>query len=176
MNNIILCGFMGSGKSTVGKALAQRLGMCFFDSDEQIESAEHMKISDIFGAFGERYFRAAEAAVIKRLSSLDGAVIATGGGAVLSSANVAVLRAHGTVIFLSVSPSTVIERLEGDSTRPLLQQSDRKAAIEKMISERLPFYKAAAHFTVDAGGSADDTVQKIISIIAPALDIRAQVL
>ena len=162
---------MGSGKSTVGKALAQRLGMCFFDSDEQIESAEHMKISDIFGAFGERYFRAAEAAVIKRLSSL-----ATGGGAVLSSANAAVLRAHGTVIFLSVSPSTVIERLEGDSTRPLLQRSDRKAAIEQMISERLPFYKAAAHFTVDAGGSADDTVQKIISIIAPALDIRAQVL
>ena len=155
MNNIILCGFMGSGKSTGGKALAQKLGMRFFDSDEQIESAEHMKISDIFGAFGERYFRAAEAAVIKRLSSLDGVVIATGGGAVLDPENVRVLKQNGTIVFLDRAP----ENLIATDDRPL---ASRRSALEKLYAERYDIYTAAAELRIDANTTPEAEADAIL--------------
>ncbi len=163
-NNIVLCGFMGCGKSTVGKILAERLELCFADSDAVIEKHESMKISDIFARCGEEYFRNTESLIIKGLSERSGLVIATGGGAVLNPQNAEALRTTGTVIFLDVTPETVIERLKDDTERPLLQRPDRELAVRELMEQRRPKYEAAAHFTVDANRKPEFVAEEIIGI------------
>lgn len=163
-NNIVLCGFMGSGKSTVGKILAQKLNFTFKDSDECIEQRENMSVSEIFKTYGEEYFRKTESLVIKELSLQNGLVIATGGGAVLNSDNAAALRQRGTVIFLDVTPETVLERLKNDASRPLLQRKDKAEAITELLIARKPVYQAAAHYAVNANRDALKTVEEILTL------------
>lgn len=165
MKNIILCGFMGCGKSTVGKLLADKLGMCFTDCDSRIESQEHMTVPEIFTRYGERYFRAAESTAVSRLLTLSNTVIASGGGTVLLKKNAEMFKSLGTVIFLSVNADTVIGRLKDDTSRPLLARDDKEAAISALIAEREPFYKAAAHFTVNADAGADTVTENIIALL-----------
>ena len=163
-NNIVLCGFMGCGKSTVGKLIANRLGFTFCDSDSFIEQRENCSISEMFSRHGEDYFRTVENEVIKELSAQKGLVIATGGGAVMNPHNAEILRKTGLVIFLDVTPETVLKRLEGDTTRPLLMRDDKETAVRELLNHRKAVYRAAAHFTVDADRELQMTVREIIGL------------
>ncbi len=166
MNNIVLCGFMGCGKSTVGKRLAARRGMDFVDMDSYIEAEAGRTISDIFATDGEAAFRAMEHAACVTLGGKCDLVIATGGGAVLRADNVAALSQSGTIVFLDVSEACVLERLKNDTTRPLLQREDKEAAVHALMSERAPLYAKAATVTVDADGDADTVADAIEAILA----------
>lgn len=163
-NNIVLCGFMGCGKSTVGRLLAEEIGFTLADSDTCIEQREKMTVSEIFSKHGEGYFREAETAVIKELSEQSGLIIATGGGAVLKSENAAYLRETGLVVFLDVAPETVLKRLEGDTSRPLLMRDDKEAAVNELLSFRRPLYSSASDVTVDANGHVEAVADKILAV------------
>ncbi len=163
-NNIVLCGFMGCGKSTVGRILAEKLGFTMCDSDTCIEQREKTSISNIFSAHGEAYFREVESAVIKELAEQKGLVIATGGGAVLNSDTAAALRKTGLVIFLDITPEAVLKRLKGDTTRPLLMRDDKEAAVQELLTKRKPLYTAAGHYTVNAENTPEKVAEKIIEL------------
>jgi shikimate kinase len=143
MKNVVLTGFMGTGKSEVGKALAKRLGYIYVDTDTEVEKQRGMKISDIFGAQGEAAFRDMEAEVIRRLSEGDKLVIATGGGAVLREENMENLRKKGVIVCLNASAEAILNRVNGNSDRPLLQVEDPLARIREMLAERRPYYERA---------------------------------
>lgn len=165
-NNIVLCGFMGCGKSTVGRALAAKLNYKFCDSDAVIEQREGMSISNIFAHKGEPYFRELEKTVIRELSEQKGLIIATGGGAVLNSENAENLRRTGLVIFLDITPEAVLKRLEGDTTRPLLMRDDKEFAINELMTKRKPLYAAAGHHTVNAEQPIEKVIEKIVELYA----------
>lgn len=134
---------MGTGKTEVGKLLAQRLGLTFFDADSIIEQEQNMTITEIFRQFGEPYFRDIEADVIKRLSEKDRVVIATGGGAVLREENMKNLRKKGIIVCLTASPETILRRTSNDSSRPLLQVEDPLRKIKELLKFRRPYYEKA---------------------------------
>ncbi len=153
--NIVLIGFMGTGKSTVGKHIAQKTGRVFVDADYEIERLEHMPISDIFSVKGEKYFRDKETAVIKELVQHQNTVIATGGGAVLRSENIRHLRQTGVIIHLKADVETILRNTAKDTKRPLLQANDVKARIVSMLAQRQPYYEQhdyevdVSHLTVE---------------------------
>ncbi|MDR3644760.1 MAG: shikimate kinase [Clostridia bacterium] len=160
--NIILCGFMGCGKTTVGRVLASLLGMEFADLDSVIESRADMTVSEIFTSFGEEYFRALEAQAAAELSKRSGIVLATGGGAVLDAGNVALFKSGGRIVFIDVPLETISGRLEGDASRPLLP-TDR-AALRRLYDARQPLYRAAADIVVSnaADAPAPDVAREIV--------------
>jgi shikimate kinase len=120
-NNIVLIGFMGTGKSTVGRFLAERLGWDFVDTDHYIEKQEGMTIAELFSAKGEAYFREAETRAIGHIMGKIRQVVATGGGAVLAEENRTCMKLNGYVVALTASIETIIQRVGGDRNRPLLQ-------------------------------------------------------
>ena len=148
MARIFLIGPMGSGKSTVGRALARRLGLGFADSDREIEARCGVDIPTIFEYEGEAGFRAREARVIDELSAVDDAVLATGGGAVLSAATRRRLRERGHVVLLAVDPAEQLRRVGGDARRPLLATADPAARLAALMTERGPLYRETAHVEV----------------------------
>ncbi len=163
MKNIVLTGFMGTGKSTVGVLLAKKLGRKFIDSDTVIIEREGRSISDIFATDGEKYFRQVESDVIYELSCLSGCVIATGGGVVLNQKNIENLRKNGVVINLSASVKTICERTCRNSERPLINQKTPQQ-IEKLLSERAQAY-ANNDFCVEVDGQTPMSVSdEIIEI------------
>ena len=138
MKNIVLIGFMGSGKTTIGKALEEKTDMAFVDTDELIEAYEGCKISNIFADKGETYFRRLENETLKNLlASTDNKVISTGGGIVINQANIPLLKQLGKVFYLRIKPETVVERLEGDKTRPLLMGENKLVKIEQLVADEL---------------------------------------
>jgi shikimate kinase len=143
MKNIALTGFMGTGKSEVGKALAKKLGYSFLDLDSEIEKKSGMKINDIFSRQGEEAFRDMESEAIRLVSDGDGLVISTGGGAVLRQENIDNLRKKGVVVCLSASPATIKHRLRGNANRPLLKVEDPLARIKELLAIRQPYYDKA---------------------------------
>ena len=144
MGNIILVGFMGTGKTTTGELLADRLGWKFVDVDRAIETECGMCVAELFHTHGEAYFRETEKALIKQLCSCCDLVIATGGGAVLSDENVRNLQQGGTVVTLEAAPEVILQRVANDPTpRPLLACSDKQAAIEQLMQGRAARYKIA---------------------------------
>lgn len=159
--NVVLCGFMGCGKSTVGKRLAPMLGCRFIDMDHYIEQQAGKSVSEIFAEEGEAAFRAMEYAACETLGKTDGLVIATGGGAVLRQENVQALRQNGTIVWLRVTPETVLKRLAGDRTRPLLMRSDKEAAVRDLMAQREPLYRAAADLVVEGDGDALSATQAV---------------
>jgi shikimate kinase len=163
-NNIVLCGFMGSGKTTIGKLLAKELRFCFVDTDALIEQSEGKKISDIFAEFGEEYFREIESKTVKEISLKTNTVIATGGGVVLSSKNTNALKQNGLVVLLKITPEEALKRLKDDTSRPLLMRPDKKQAVKSLLSLRQPAYISAADVVVDASENPQKTVQKILQI------------
>lgn len=165
MSNVVLCGFMGCGKSTVGRRLSTALGYTFVDMDAFIEQDAGMTVSDIFAAEGEAGFRRREHDACVTLGARDGLVIATGGGAVLRPDNVAALQTNGTLVWLRVSAATVIARLKDDTTRPLLQREDKEAAVEALLTERLPLYRQAASVHVDADDSPETVVNTVLTCL-----------
>lgn len=162
--NIVLCGFMGSGKSTIGKILSEKLGMRLIDTDSYIESKEGMTVSEIFAKYGEEYFRNAELEACRQLSSLQGCIISTGGGTLLRETNVAEIKKGGKVYFLDISPDTVLTRLRHDTTRPLLQREDKEKAVNDLMKQRMPLYKKAADHIINAEESPRKVCAKIIEI------------
>lgn len=140
MSNIVLVGFMGTGKSTIGKIVAEKLGYAFLDSDTVIEEEAGATVAEIFEMYGEQYFRELESNVISRISSQDNLVIATGGGVVLSSQNMHVLGSSGIIICLKAEPQAILKRIGDTSTRPLLKEGNPAQAMEKRLKEREGLY------------------------------------
>jgi shikimate kinase len=145
MRSIFLIGLMGAGKTTVGRHLAEALGRPFLDSDHVIEERAGAKIPWIFDVEGEAGFRDREVAVIDDLTRREGIVLATGGGVVLRDENRRVLRERGTVIYLHGSVEHLYHRTSRDRRRPLLQQGDRRATLQRLLTEREPLYRETAH-------------------------------
>ncbi len=164
-NNYVLIGFMGTGKSTVGKLLAATLQTDFYDVDQEIEKANGKSVQDIFSQKGEGYFRQEETRIIKALSWQQGKVLALGGGAVLNPENVHWLKQNGYFIRLTASLASIVQRVEANTKeRPLLQGEDLAARIQHLLQERESSYAAVADLTVETSGlTANEVVQYIIS-------------
>ncbi len=157
--NIYLVGPMGSGKTTIGQRLAQRLGLEFFDSDQEIESRTGVSINLIFEIEGEAGFRKRESSMLKELS--------TGGGAVLSAGNRKLLRQTGTVIYLETPVKRQLQRLRRDVSRPLLKTPDRARKLEEMAEKRNPLYEEVADLTFPArAASVDKAVNSIFQALS----------
>lgn len=156
--NIVLVGFMGSGKSAVGRALAANLGWQLIDTDALIEELAGCSVADIFEREGEPAFRRMERELLASLAKERGAVIATGGGIVLSEQNWALLRALGPVVALAADVDTILKRVRSARTRrPLLEVSDPRAQIERLQEQRAPHY-AKADLTIETGDHNPDEV------------------
>ena len=163
-NNIILIGFMGCGKSSVGRRLAKQLSFCFLDTDERIEQKEKKKISTIFAENGEAHFRSLETKTVKELlEHTENTVISTGGGLPLGEENGKLLQQLGFVVYLDVSKETVLKRLEKDTSRPLLQGPDKEKNVEELLKFRKPIYEYTAHITVNTNQrSFEEIIDEIV--------------
>lgn len=164
MMNIVLIGFMGTGKTTAGRRLALRLGRPFFDTDAEVERVTGKAVRQIFDTLGGIRFRSEEALVIKRLSGGSGAVIATGGGAVLKPENLALLKSSGIIVLLTASPEVIYRRVRNKKTRPLLNQGgDLMNIIMSTLAQREAKYSEAADITISTDrGTPEETVSLII--------------
>jgi len=163
--NIVLTGFMGTGKSRIGKKLAKKLRMSYLDTDELIEKKEKDNISTIFKKKGEEYFRRVETQIVKEVALFDNYVISTGGGVVLREENMKALKKNAFIICLFASPEVILERTRGNEDRPLLKVDDRKSRIEKLLKYRKPFYEKA-DFSIDTSVlSSEEVVEKIIKFL-----------
>lgn len=163
--NLVLCGFMGCGKSTVGRELATRTGLFFVDMDDYIAEKAGLSIEKIFSCHGEPYFRMLESQACKELSQKGGQVIATGGGALTFPQNAAALRQNGLVILLDVALPVLCARLDQDPTpRPVLQKARETGMLEALHAERMRLYRQAADLTVSLRSEqpASDTACAIL--------------
>jgi shikimate kinase len=170
--NVILIGFRGSGKSTVGVALASRLSREFIDCDDWIEKHTGLTIREIFERHGESHFRTLESQAIGELSAMDGKVIATGGGAALKYQNMQVFKRNGgKIFFLEVGAETAFLRIQSDestrSRRPPLTEKDPFTEVKEQIEFRRPYYLKGADVTVNTDGrSMDDVVAEILKHVS----------
>ena len=161
--SIVLCGFMGCGKSTIGSLLARKMGMAFIDMDSYIEKKDGRKVSEIFEQSGEEHFRMLEREAAKELAGKKGLVIATGGGTLTFRENVDALKKSGSIVLLDLPVEAVEERLKYDTTRPLLARPDKAQVIRELYSKRLPLYREAADISVDASNSPMQICMEIMS-------------
>lgn len=162
MDNIVLCGFMGCGKSTVGKNIARKSGKSFIDMDAYIEEKAGMTVSEIFEKYGESGFRDIEHAVCMELSEKSGLIIASGGGAFTFERNVRVFKGRDTIVFLDVPLDIIKYRLRNDTVRPLLQRPDKDKAMTELYNKRYPIYKNAADIVVAGKGTPLSTAYAVI--------------
>jgi shikimate kinase len=163
---MILVGLRGSGKTTVGRLLAARLGWEFADADDAIETAAGKSIAEIFAADGELGFRDREAAALAELCRRNQLVLATGGGAVLRDANRKLLRNAGIVVWLAASPEILWKRMQADpataARRPNLTATGGLEEVRALLAAREPFYRELAHFSVDTGRASPESVADAI--------------
>ena len=153
MNHVILIGFMGCGKSSVGKMLARELSVPFVDTDAWIEEQNGRKISDIFRESGEEHFRELETRALEQLLEDEGRkVIAVGGGLPMRPVNREYLKKLGTTVYLLAQPETLVARLQGDDTRPLLQGGELRQKILQLMSDREDIYQSAADIRISTDG------------------------
>lgn len=161
-DHVLLVGMMGAGKSTVGRAVASRLGRPFVDTDEEVERSTGRSVPDIFAERGEPAFRAEEQAVLCRvLDATRSSVVAVAGGAVLDGANRELLARAGTVVWLRALPGTILERVGTAEDRVLLRP-DPAAAVPRLVAERRPHYEGLAHAVVDVDGLSPDAVTSAV--------------
>lgn len=165
MNNIVLCGFMGCGKSTVGRNLARKTGRKFIDMDLYIEEKAHMKISQIFEKYGENGFRDMEHNACISLANMSGLVIASGGGAFTFKRNCDVFKGKDTIVLLDVKLETIKKRLKNDKVRPLLQRPDKDKVMKELYDARLPLYKNAADIVISGQNTPLKTAFAVINAI-----------
>lgn len=161
--NVFLVGPMGSGKTTIGKVLAEILGKDFFDSDNEIESSTGADIPWIFDVEGESGFRVREARMIGQLTEKQNIVLATGGGAILSEENRNWLNSRGVVVYLRATIEQQVERTSRDKHRPLLQTSDPEAKIKELMEFREPLYSELADIVIDTNRRNPRTVGQDIA-------------
>jgi shikimate kinase len=165
MKNIVLTGFMGTGKTVVGKRLSKLLRMELIDVDTEIEKSENMTISEIFKRFGESRFREIETEMIKKLSRKNNVIISTGGGAVLKNENMDILKKSGIIVCLSATPETIFKRTSHTTNRPLLQVEDPLKRIKDLLDYRKPFYEKADIMIDTEGKTPSQIAQEIIEKI-----------
>ena len=168
MPNIVLVGFMGTGKTTVGKVLARRLNMTFVDMDDTIVARAGKPVTRIFAEDGEPAFRAMERALVRELSLRQGLVIGAGGGVVLNPENVADFERTGIVVCLSLAPEVILQRLADDTTRPLLAGDDKEQELREKLSARQPLYDAVKLQVDRTGLDVDQTVDRILALCRAA--------
>jgi len=172
--SLVLVGLMGAGKTTIGRRLANRLGIDFVDADVEIEKAAGTSIADIFKEFGEVHFRDGEQRVIARLLGSGPQVLATGGGAFMNEKTREATRQHGLSIWLKADLDVLMKRVSKRSHRPLLQNDDPEAVMKRLMDERYPLY-AGSDITVDSKeGPHDDVVDEIIKALDAHLNSNAR--
>jgi len=161
-NNVALIGFMGSGKTTIGKILADKLNYSFADSDQVIEEKQGMAISDIFKRFGEGYFRQLEEETIRDLLENNRIVISTGGGSVMNQALFEYMKSNAWVVHLNASIDTLWNRLKNCTNRPMLYHKQPRRRMEELYKKRYPIYQKA-HYSIQTDGKTPmDIVSEII--------------
>jgi len=169
MTTVVITGFMATGKSSVGRALAQRLSVPFVDTDALVEKAEGRSVSDIFAAEGEEYFRAAEKAAISAALAVPGAVVATGGGAVLDPENMRAMQAAAPIVCLRASAAAIEARARaGGASRPLLAGAAPREKIEELLALREPAYARADLLMDTTNRAVADLVEEIQSFLQTA--------
>lgn len=161
MQNIVLCGFMGSGKTVVGKELAKIMGCRFVDTDEMIEEEQGVAIKAIFASRGEDYFRDLEFEMCKKVAGLKNCVVSTGGGALTFERNVDAIKKGGKIVFLDASFDVICSRIGDSTTRPLFQDKEKAKVLYDVRKSK---YKAAADYIVDGDMSARKTALSIAEI------------
>src|SRR4051812_3789580 len=162
IRNIALCGFMGTGKSSAGRLVAQQLHFDFLDTDAVIEARGGKSISAMFQEEGEAAFRQLESKIVHELAHRKRTVIATGGGLVVSPENLASLKQHALVVCLWASPETIWARVKAQDHRPLLQDADPLEKIRSLLAERAPFYKQSDVLLNTELRSTRDVAQQVL--------------
>ncbi len=165
MKNIVLTGFMGTGKTAVGRELSRLLNMELIDVDTEIEKSQRITINEIFKKFGEPRFREIETEMIQKLSEQRNVIISTGGGAVLKQKNMDALRKQGIIVCLMATPETILKRTNRSSNRPLLHVENPFARIKELLHFRMPFYEKA-DIMIDTEGKtplqiAEEIIEKV---------------
>lgn len=170
-SNIMLIGFMGSGKSTLGIRLSYKLKLAVKDTDKIIEERENMPISEIFKTKGEGYFRNLETKLLQEISEKKGRCIySLGGGTPMQLQNQGLICKCGTVFYLKASPETIYERLKGDTTRPLLMCDDPYGRIKELIEYRSPIYERCADHIINVDGrEQSDILDEILKILGESV-------
>jgi len=160
--NIALYGFMGVGKTTIGRILAEKLGYDFIDVDTEIERETGKSINEIFQLHGEAFFRKLESDIIRELSNKDRLVIACGGGAVTNIENAETLQKSSKMIYLTASIDEIVDRTKGESTRPLLNVANPVEAASELYENRKPIYVRYADLEVD---TTDKTIEEVVALV-----------
>ena len=155
--NIFLVGFMGAGKTTVGRILARKLGWRYCDADKVIETAAGKSITEIFSGLGEEYFRRLESDTLRKLALKEKQVIATGGGAVMRA-----MKEGGVTVYLKAPMSVIWERVKRSKTRPLLNVENPREAAETLLSKRIPYYESADVTIETESFTPEETAGEII--------------
>ena len=164
-SSILLSGFMGCGKSTVGKVLSERLGFNFVDADAEIVKIAGMSINDIFEKYGEAYFRKLETEVLQNLSFCKNTVIASGGGAMVKTENFDSVKDSSLVIYMNADEDFLYNNISKSDERPLMKTPDPKASIHELLSSRKSFYESHNHISVNASMPVDTVVDEIMKRI-----------
>ncbi len=170
---IVMVGMMGAGKSSIGRRLANRLGMPFVDADTEIEQAANQSIPDIFEQYGEAYFRDGERRVIQRLLDGKPKVLATGGGAFIQAETRAAIRANGISIWLKADRDLLLSRVKRRNNRPLLKLGDPAEVLERLIAERYPVYAEAEIHVQSRDVAHDAVIDDILAALADYLGREA---
>ncbi|WP_281982343.1 shikimate kinase [Thalassorhabdomicrobium marinisediminis] len=169
---VVLVGMMGSGKTAIGRCLAQRLGVAYIDSDAEIEAAANATIGEIFARDGEPFFRDREAEVIARLLKSEPCVLSTGGGAYLAERNRAVISARGVAVLLDADLDLLWERVRHKDTRPLLRTANPRATLAEIFAARAPIYaKAELRVLADPAYSIDEMTDAVLEVLATRPDV-----
>lgn len=164
-NNIILIGFMGTGKTAIGKRLADILKMEFYDSDHEIEKVANLTIEQIFKKHGEVRFRSEEKVMLRKLAKNKKSVIATGGGVVLDPENINILKDSGVLITLKARPDVIYERVQRRNNRPLLKKGDPYENIIKLLEEREGLYNCSDYILDTSDLSFEEIIEAILSFL-----------
>jgi shikimate kinase len=172
MPNIVLVGFMGTGKTSVGQRLAERLEMSYIDTDDVIEQDSGMIIADIFRQHGETRFRDLESAAVRKVSDLNNYVISTGGGVVLRETNLQMLKGNGIVFCLAATSTEIWKRVGHETHRPLLQTPYPLAKIQQMLTDRAPYYALADNTIQTTGLSIEQVTEQVIEEFEYAIRTR----
>ena len=162
MPNLYVVGFMGTGKSSISRRVARKLGMKFLDTDDEIEKSEGVPISQIFADKGESYFRSLEWNYIERGHPSDGCVISCGGGLVTQDGISGLMKARGVLLCLHASVETILSRTSGNFKRPLLQVDDPELRIRELLAERQPYYSLAQVSVLTDQRSIPEVVEHVV--------------
>lgn len=169
MKNIVLIGFMGSGKTAMGRFLSQELGYRFFDTDQEIEAVTGLKINQIIKKYGKIRFASEEKLVLQRLGNLENVVIATGGSFIQNEENIAFLKENGIFIFLKADEEAIIERLSRRKTRPFMEKGSIRTIVPRIYGELLPLYEAHSDIMIETGDlTMEETAEKIMRALREA--------